>query len=87
MMLGGLVLTLWLLWVVLRDLFTRSDISAGRGGCTVLACVLPIVGSVIYLVSRGPEAEDTDPGHPLEARHRGDVSVTRTLRGLSGPAT
>ena len=34
----------------------------GAGGWTVLACVLPIVGSVIYLVSRGPEAEDINLG-------------------------
>jgi hypothetical protein len=63
MMLGGLVLSLWLLWVVLRDIFTRPELSGGaRVGWTVLACVLPIVGSVIYLVSRGPEAEDINLG-------------------------
>ena len=62
-MIGGFVLSIWLLWVVLRDLFGRPELSGGaRVGWTVLVCVLPIVGSVIYLVSRGPDAEDINLG-------------------------
>jgi hypothetical protein len=62
-MIGGFVLSLWLLWIVLRDIFGRPDLSGGaKVGWTVLACVLPIAGSVIYLVSRGPEAEDLNLG-------------------------
>ena len=63
LMIGGFVLSFWLLWIVLRDVFGRPDLSSGaKVGWTLLACVLPVLGSVTYLVSRGPEAEDVNLG-------------------------
>ena len=55
LMFAGFALSIWLLFVVLRDLFDRPDLSAGaKVGWTLLACLLPIVGSLIYLVTPGP---------------------------------
>lgn len=57
LMLAGFAVSIWLLFVVLRDLFDRDDLSAGaKVGWTLLACVLPIMGSLTYIVTRGPEA-------------------------------
>jgi hypothetical protein len=62
-MIGSFVLSFWLLWVVLRDLFARPELSGGaRVGWTLAVCVLPIVGSIFYLVSRGPDAEPINFG-------------------------
>ena len=57
LMFAGFALAIWLLFVALRDLFDRSDVSAGaRVGWTVAVCVLPIVGSLIYLGTRSADA-------------------------------
>jgi hypothetical protein len=56
-MVAGFVLGVWLLFVVLRDVFDRDDLSAGaRVGWTALAILVPLLGSLIYLVSRSHDA-------------------------------
>jgi hypothetical protein len=54
MLMAGLFgVFLWTLVVVFRDLYGRSDLSAwGKAGWTVLVLVLPLFGSLGYLVSR-----------------------------------
>ena len=75
LMIAGFVLAIWLLWVVLRDLFSRSDLSAGaRVGWTVAACVLPIAGSLIYLATRGESAGELRMGSAPRGR---DASIYR----------
>ena len=57
LMFAGFAVSIWLLFVVLRDLFDRDDLTAGaRVGWTVGACLLPIVGSLVYLATRSPSA-------------------------------
>jgi hypothetical protein len=57
LMFAGFAVSIWLLFVVLRDLFDRDDLSGGaRVGWTVAACLLPIVGSLIYLATRSQSA-------------------------------
>ena len=75
LMFAGFGLAIWLLFVVLRDLFDRSDLSAGaRVGWTVAACLLPIVGSLIYLGTRSPSAGELRMGM---ASRRNDASIYR----------
>jgi hypothetical protein len=63
LMFAGFAVSIWLLFVVLRDLFDRTDLSAGaRVGWTLLACLLPIMGSLTYLVTRGPDAGELRMG-------------------------
>ena len=65
----------WLLFVVLRDLFERPDLSAGaRVGWTLAACLLPLVGSRISLVTRDESAGELRMG--LSGR-RNDPSIYR----------
>ena len=68
----GFALELWLLFVVLRDIFDREDLSAGaRVGWTVAACFLPILGSLIYLVTRTSSAGELRMG--ASSRRRADI--------------
>jgi hypothetical protein len=68
-------LIVWLLFVVLRDLFDRADLSAGaRVGWTLAACLLPLAGSLIYLVTRDESAGELRMG--LSGR-RNDPSIYR----------
>jgi hypothetical protein len=49
----GLVLFVWLLMTVLVDVFDRDDLTnAVRVGWTVLVFVVPLLGSLAYLVTR-----------------------------------
>ena len=58
LMVAGFTLTVWLVVVVLRDLFDRDDLSAGATmAWTVLVIVVPIVGGLIYLISQGAGPE------------------------------
>ncbi len=48
------VLWVWLIIVIIRDIFRSADLSGwGKALWTLLVIVLPWVGVVIYLVARG----------------------------------
>ena len=54
LMVAGFTLAVWLVVVVLRDVFDRDDLSAGaKLAWTLLAIVLPIAGGLCYLISQG----------------------------------
>ena len=75
LMFAGFALAIWLLFVVLRDLFDRDDLSSGaRVGWTVGVCLLPIVGSLVYLVTRNASAGELRMG---SAPRRRDASIYR----------
>jgi hypothetical protein len=97
----GLAVLLWMIVVVFGDLFGRSDIGAGGKVIWVLAVlVLPIVGSVVYLISQSQAmgerrlrrrgATDLRMDSYLdsvsgEGGYRGVRDVTETSQAWSGP--
>jgi hypothetical protein len=55
----GLALWVWLIVVVLTDVFSRPDLKTGlRIGWIVIFFVLPILGPLGYLCTRPPDAGD-----------------------------
>jgi Phospholipase_D-nuclease N-terminal len=63
LMLAGFALEIWLLFVVLRDVFDRPDLSGGaKVAWTVLACLVPVLGSIAYLVTRSSGAGELRMG-------------------------
>ena len=63
-----LVLAVWLVVAVLRDVFVRDDLTTGaRVGWVVLLLFLPVMGSLAYQVVR-----------------KRDVSVQEPARGVTG---
>jgi Phospholipase_D-nuclease N-terminal len=53
LMVFGLALFFYTLVLVFRDLFGRSDLSGwGKTGWTVFVLVLPLIGSLTYLISQ-----------------------------------
>jgi hypothetical protein len=63
LLLGGFVLAIWFLWVVLRDVFERDDLSAGgKVGWTLAACLFPIAGSLVYLALRSSSVGELQLG-------------------------
>jgi len=49
------VVWFWLLFVVLMDVFRSSDLSGwGKAGWTIFVLFLPLIGILVYLITRGP---------------------------------
>lgn len=50
------VLWIWLVVMILLDVFRREDVSGwGKAGWTVFVLVLPFLGVLIYLVTQGSQ--------------------------------
>jgi hypothetical protein len=65
----GFVIWFWLLFVIFGDIFRRHDISGwGKAGWTVLIIVIPIFGSLIYLIAQGSN---------MAERRSADVAAAR----------
>ena len=58
LMVAGFVLAVWLVVIVLRDVFGRDDLSAGaKMAWTLFACFVPILGGLCYLITQGTSPE------------------------------
>lgn len=68
--LGAFLTVLWfflmIAWIsclfsILRDIFRSRDLSgAAKAGWTLLVVVLPLLGVLLYLASRGGQMQDRD---------------------------
>ncbi|NMO88296.1 SHOCT domain-containing protein [Actinomycetospora sp. TBRC 11914] len=77
----GFVVWFWLLFVIFGDVFRRHDIGGwGKAGWTVLIIVLPIVGSLIYLIAQGHEMSDRRAADVAAAR----ADYERDVRNIAG---
>ncbi|MGD9985427.1 SHOCT domain-containing protein [Pseudonocardia sp.] len=66
----GCVMWFWLMFQILTDVFGRDDIGGwSKALWTVLVVLLPILGSLVYLVAHGREMGD---------RRWAEVSAART---------
>ena len=81
LMVLGLAVLGWTIVVVFRDLFTRTDIGAGRTTLWVLAVlVLPIVGSLVYLISQSEAMGE----RRLQRQGGNDLRMDSYLHTVSG---
>ncbi|MET0763548.1 MAG: PLDc N-terminal domain-containing protein [Blastococcus sp.] len=80
----GFLLVVYLLGVVLIDVFDRDDLTTvDRVGWTVLVFVVPLLGALAYLVTRSRDAGELDLLHPLRNRPPRTHTGTRS-RSASG---
>ncbi|MEU7812478.1 SHOCT domain-containing protein [Pseudonocardia sp. NPDC049154] len=86
----GFVLWFWMIFVIFGDIFRRDDIGGwGKAGWTVLIIVLPIVGSLVYLIAEGRkmgERRQADAAAVRDAYER-DVRRIATANGDAGGPT
>ena len=74
-----LILAVWLFIAVFADIFTRPDLSGwGRAGWVLLIFILPVIGVLIYLIARPPEAEVAARG--ISGGTRGRLAVPEAVR-------
>jgi hypothetical protein len=79
----------WLVVTVLEDLFRRRDLSRrATTGWVVFVLVVPMIGSLTYLVSRGRVRSEHDArgAHHLEPPAAADVRAATAPRGQGDDA-
>jgi hypothetical protein len=73
----------WLLIIVFGDLFRRRDVSGwGKAGWTVFVIVVPLIGSLTYLISQGRSMADRDVQHAAALKQRTDEHI----RSVAAPS-
>jgi hypothetical protein len=71
-----LMIFFWLVITVFGDLFRRHDISGwGKAGWTVLVIVLPLIGSLTYLITQGRHMADRNVAQIQQARQQTDAQI------------
>ena len=72
----GFVVYFWLLISVFGDLFRRHDISGwAKAGWTVFVLVLPLLGTLTYLISQGRSLADREAQQRTTARQQADDHI------------
>ena len=76
------VVYFWLLISVFGDLFRRHDISGwAKAGWTVFVLVLPLLGTLTYLISQGRSLADRE----LQQRTRARQQTDDHIRSVAAP--
>ena len=66
----------WLLITALGDLFRRRDVSGwGKAAWTVFVIVLPLIGSLTYLITQGRAMADRDVQQAAAVKQRTDEHI------------
>ena len=69
----ALLVFFWLVLTVFGDLFRRNDVSGwGKAGWSVFVLVLPLIGSLTYLITQGRAMADRDVRQVHQARQQTD---------------
>ena len=69
----ALLISFWLIITVFGDLFRRHELSGwAKAGWTVVIIVLPLIGSLTYLITQGRAMADRDVRRVQQAQQRTD---------------
>ena len=72
----ALMIYFWLLITALGDLFRRRDVSGwGKAAWTVFVIVLPLIGSLTYLITQGRAMADRDVEQAAAVKQRTDEHI------------
>ena len=69
----ALLVSVWLIITVFGDLFRRHELSGwAKAGWTVFIIVLPLIGSLTYLITQGRAMADRDVRRVQQAQQQAD---------------
>ena len=72
----ALLVYFWLIITVFGDLFRRHDLSGwAKTGWVVFVLVLPLIGSLTYLISQGRDMADRDVQRARRAQEDADARI------------
>ncbi len=81
----GFCIIFWLLITVFGDLFRRRDIGGGRKAVwTVFVLLLPMIGTLVYLISQHGRIGERDLRQSDEIRESDDQYIRSVVRRPSG---
>src|SRR5512133_3572517 len=84
----GLVLWIWLLFVIFTDIFRRHDIGGwAKAGWSVLIIFLPLVGVLAYLIAQGKHMAERRDKDMQAAQSAYDQHIRSVAGGGGGRAT
>ena len=84
----GLVIWIWLLFVIFTDIFRRHDIGGwSKAGWTVLIIVLPLVGVLAYLIAQGKHMAERRAQDVQAAQSQFDSHIRSVAGGGGGRAS
>ena len=80
------VVWIWIMIVILTDVFRRRDISGwGKAAWVVFLIVLPFLGALVYLIAQHDGMADRTAKQARAQREQADEYV-RSVAGSGGPA-
>ena len=72
----ALMIYFWLIITVFADLFRRRDLSGwAKAGWVVFVLVLPLLGTLVYLVTQGRAMADRDTHQAREVKQQTDEYI------------
>ena len=72
----ALMIYFWLIITVFADLFRRRDLSGwGKAGWIVFVLVLPLLGTLCYLISQGRSMADRDTRQARDVKQQTDEYI------------
>ena len=81
------VVWIWIMIVILTDVFRREDIGGwAKAGWVVFLIVLPFVGSLVYLIAQHDKMSERRLKDMRRSQQMVDEHI-RTVAGSDGPAT
>lgn len=84
----GLVLWIWLLFVIFSDIFRRHDIGGwGKAGWSILIIFLPLVGVLAYLIAEGKHMAERRDKDVQAAQSQFDQHIRTVAGGGGGKAS
>src|SRR5262245_19092174 len=81
-----LFLFIWIFIILIADIFRDHELSGwGKAGWILLLVILPLIGSLIYIIVRGPSMAERSQKHAAAAQARVDDYIRETV-AVGGPA-
>jgi hypothetical protein len=82
------VIWIWILVMVLSDVFRRDDLSGwGKAGWTLFTIVLPFLGVLIYLIAHGKDMGERRIRDAQVQRAQVDEHIRSVAGSAGGPAS
>jgi hypothetical protein len=80
-----LFMFIWIFIVLLTDIFRDHELSGwGKAGWILLLIILPLIGSLIYIIVRGPNVAERSAKQAAAAQAQMDDYIRQTVASSSG---
>jgi cytochrome P450 len=80
-----LFMFIWIFIVLLTDIFRDHELSGwGKAGWILLLIILPLIGSLIYIIVRGPSMAERSAKQAAAAQAQMDDYIRQTVASSSG---